>query len=72
MPKHKFENLGSRSNYRGSLPYHKENVSSKIMIPFFTKKQNIVQATSHHMTLSNMKGVYLILQTSSKTPVELI
>ena len=43
MPKHKFENLknlGSWSNYRGLLPDDKENVSSNIMIPFFTKKQN--------------------------------
>src|SRR6267154_3516965 len=43
MPKRKFgtlKNLGSWSNYRGSLPDDKENVSSKIMIPFFTKKQN--------------------------------
>src|SRR6267154_823602 len=43
MPKRKFgtlKNLGSWSNYRGSLPDDKENVSSKIMTPFFTKKQN--------------------------------
>jgi hypothetical protein len=52
MPKHKFENLknlGSWSNYRGSLLDDKESVSSKIMITFFTKNKGIVtgHVTSH-------------------------
>ena len=50
MPKRKFQNLKnfrSWSNYRGSLPDDKENVSSKIMVPFFSLTRKIHACSVH-------------------------